>query len=41
MNIHLDVNEQDIVTTLIAIDVQDGHLFIDHFNYGEIVNMIN
>ena len=41
-NVHLNVNEQDIVDALIAlIDVNAGHLVIDHFNNDDIVNMIN
>ena len=41
-NVHLNVNEQAIVDTLIAlIDVRAGHLVIDHFNNDDIVNMIN
>ena len=41
-NIHLNVNEQAIVDTLIAlIDVRAGQLVIDHFNNDDIVNMIN
>ena len=41
-NVHLNVNEQAIVDTLIAlIDVRAGQLVIDHFNNDDIVNMIN
>ena len=41
-NVHLNVNEQAIVDTLIAlIDVGAGQLVIDHFNNDDIVNMIN
>ena len=41
-NVHLNVNEQAIVDTLIAlIDVRAGHLVIDHFSNDDIVNMIN
>ena len=41
-NVHLNVHEQAIVDTLIAlIDVRDGQLVIDHFNNDDIVNMIN
>ena len=41
-NVHLNVYEQAIVDTLIAlIDVRAGQLVIDHFNNDEIVNMIN
>ena len=40
-NVHLNVNEQAIVDTLIAlIDVRAGQLVIDHFNNDDIVNMI-
>ena len=40
--IHLDVNEQVIGNTLIAlIHVRVGLLFIDHFDYEYIVNTIN
>ena len=41
-NVHLNVNEQAIVDTLIAlIDVRARQLVIDHFNNYDIVNMIN
>ena len=41
-NANLNVNEQAIVDTLIAlIDVRAGELVIDHFNNDDIVNMIN
>ena len=36
------LNEKVNVNTLIAlIDVRVGYLLIDHFNYDDIVNMIN
>ena len=38
-NVHLNVNEQAIVDTLIAlIDVRAGQLVIYHFNNDDIVN---
>ena len=41
-NVHLNVNEQAIVDTLIALnDVRAGQLVIGHFNNDDIVNMIN
>ena len=41
-NVYLNVNEQAIVDTLIAlIDVRAGLLVIDHFKNDDIVNMIN
>ena len=41
-NVHLIVNEQAIVDTLIAlIDIRVGQLVIDHFNNDDIVNVIN
>ena len=41
-NAHLDVHEQAIVDTLIAlIDVRAGRMIIDNFNNVDIVNMIN
>ena len=41
-NVHLNVNEQAIVDTLIAlIDVRAGYMVIDHFNNYDIVNIIN
>ena len=40
--VHLDVHEQAIVDTLIAlIDVRAGRMIIDNFNNDDIVNMIN
>ena len=41
-NAHLDVHEQAIVDTLIAlIDVRPGRMIIDNFNNVDIANMIN
>ena len=41
-NVHLNVREEAIVDTLIAlIDVRAGHLVSDHFNNDDIVDMIN